>query len=48
MKHALTLEQERAFLNFLDENSDFGGWRPLYCDVWNRLSYWRSNWIALG
>lgn len=30
MKHALTLEQERAFLNFLDENSDFGRWRPLF------------------
>jgi integrase len=30
VKHALTLEQERAFLNFLDENMDYNHWKPLF------------------
>lgn len=30
IKHALTLEQERAFLKFLDDNEDVRRWRPLF------------------
>lgn len=30
IKHALTLEQERAFLKFLDDNQDINRWKPLF------------------
>ena len=30
IKHALTLEQERAFLKYLDDNQDYARWKPLF------------------
>lgn len=30
IKHALTLEQERAFLQYLDDNQDYVRWKPLF------------------
>ena len=30
IKHALTLEQERAYLSYLEENPDLNHWKPLF------------------
>lgn len=30
IKHALTIEQERLFLSYLDENQDYARWKPLF------------------